>query len=236
MPRTRSTNVLAPAPLLASVAESAIPETPPELLEQISTQGQTIMEDVNDSAQAVSILLPAVDALSNAIQQPSVAEQKAQELTERELEAAFATDADEHEGDDSDTDSDGEVKASERWEGDVPAATIDNGVKCPHPKCPSNRKPRARQFKKRKEHPTEEPERKTPWGRYLYAFKKEHPEMDKHTAKVEARKTYIPESGKKKSFQRIFAEKWKANNPLWTQIKDPQELDNVIRAAFLAQV
>ena len=178
----------------------------------------------------------------------------AESVSDEALEAAFGTDSDEHEGDsgpDGETEDDkpcdcfeepadepeGEVKTSARWKDDIPASTSDE-VKfvCPHPKCPSHKKPNARLFKKRKERPVQEPERKTEWGRYLFQFKKDHPEMDKYTAKVEARKTYTPKNGKKKSFHRIFAEKWKANNPLWTQIKDPEALERTIRTAFLAQV
>ncbi len=167
----------------------------------------------------------------------SAAEQ--QGLAQAEMDAAFETDEDEVEGD-TETDEDGpdgEVKTSVRWKDDMASEAPQNpAYVCPHPKCPSNKKPSAHQFKKRKEHPVVEPERKTRWGRYLFKFKTDHPAMDSHTAKVEARKAYIPESGKKKSFQRIFAEKWKANNPLWREIKDPKELDAKIRDAFLAQV
>lgn len=159
-------------------------------------------------------------------------------VSEKEIEDAFDTDEDEVEGDsdeerEHDEHADGEVKTSDRWQDDVPAHTV---FVCPHPKCPTNKKPSQHQFKKRKEHPTPEPERKTEWGRYLFKFKAEHPQLDSHTAKVEARKAYVPASGKKKSFQRIFAEKWKANNPLWREIKDAKEVDKRIREAFLAQV
>lgn len=160
-------------------------------------------------------------------------------LSQEEVDTAFATDEDEVEGDSGEEsgDPDGEVKTSERWKGDNPACTVQNPhFVCPHPKCPSNKKPSLHQFKKRKDPPTEEPERKTEWGRYLFKFKSDHPQLDPHTAKVEARKAYVPKSGKKKSFQRIFAEKWKANNPLWREMKTSKEVDAKIREAFLAQV
>lgn len=106
---------------------------------------------------------------------------------------------------------------------------------CPHPRCPSHKKASQR-FKKRKEAPAEEPERKTPWGKWLHEYKKSHPELNAFDAKIEARKYYQPKNNKRKSFHRIFAEKWKATNPAWRNIKDPKELDRAIRDAFLAQV
>lgn len=78
-------------------------------------------------------------------------------------------------------------------------------------------------------------ERKSEWGRFLHQFKTSHPEMHSLEATIEARKVYIPQSGKQKSFERIYTEVWKVKNPRWQQMSKEQRVA-AIRADFIKLV
>ncbi len=77
-----------------------------------------------------------------------------------------------------------------------------------------------------------EVERKSEWGRFLHDFKARHPDLAPLEATIEARKVYVPESGKQKSFERIFTEVWKTRNPRWPKMDKAERLI-AIRAAFV---
>lgn len=76
---------------------------------------------------------------------------------------------------------------------------------------------------------------KTPWGQFLRKFKAEHPDLSSAEAEIEARKNYIPKSGKEKSFERIFSEVWKRKNPKWEKLTK-EELRATIRADFIKMI
>lgn len=80
-----------------------------------------------------------------------------------------------------------------------------------------------------------EVERKSEWGRWLHDFKVSHPDMHALEATIEARKTYIPKSGKQKSFERIFTEVWKTKNPRWATFTKEQR-HAAIRADFIKSI
>lgn len=61
-------------------------------------------------------------------------------------------------------------------------------------------------------------ERKSQWGKFLAAYKEEHPDLCAYEATIEARKVYQPANGKSKSFERIFTEVWKQRNPKWVKM------------------
>jgi len=78
-------------------------------------------------------------------------------------------------------------------------------------------------------------ERKSEWGKYLHDYKLAHPDICSLEATIEARKTYIPKSGKQKSFERIFTEVWKTKNPMWQKMTKEQRT-LAIRAAFVGAI
>jgi hypothetical protein len=80
-----------------------------------------------------------------------------------------------------------------------------------------------------------EVERKSEWGRFLHEFKTKHSDMCPLEATIEARKVYIPKSGKQKSFERIFTEVWKQQNPMWQRL-DKQERVAAIRKSFIKSI
>lgn len=80
-----------------------------------------------------------------------------------------------------------------------------------------------------------EVERKSPWGRFLHQYKLDHPELHSLEATIEARKVYTPQSGKQKSFERIFTEVWKTKNPRWASFSKEQRIA-AIRADFIKLV
>lgn len=80
-----------------------------------------------------------------------------------------------------------------------------------------------------------EVERKSEWGRWLHQYKVDHPNLAPLEATIEARKTYIPKSGKQKSFERIFTEVWKVKNPRWTTFTKEQR-HAAIRADFIKSI
>lgn len=77
--------------------------------------------------------------------------------------------------------------------------------------------------------------RKSEWGQYLFDFKQKHPDLCPLEATIEARKTYVPKSGKQKSFERIFTEVWKTKNPKWSQMTKEQRVA-AIRADFVKAI
>ena len=83
--------------------------------------------------------------------------------------------------------------------------------------------------------PKKEPERKSPWGKYLHQYKLEHPDLTNADAEVEARKVYTPANGKKKSFERMYTEVWKKRNPKWEKM-DKEERRIAIRADFVKAI
>lgn len=79
-------------------------------------------------------------------------------------------------------------------------------------------------------------ERKSPWGIFLHKFKMEHPDLCPAEATVEARKIYVPKSGKKKSFERIATEQWKASHPReWAKLTKEERIE-AVRAHFIKLV
>jgi hypothetical protein len=80
-----------------------------------------------------------------------------------------------------------------------------------------------------------EVERKSEWGRFLHNFKLQHPQLHSLEATIEARKVYVPQSGKQKSFERIFTEVWKVNNPHWQKMSKEQRT-SAIREAFIKKI
>ncbi len=78
-------------------------------------------------------------------------------------------------------------------------------------------------------------ERKSSWGIYLHQYKLDHPDLASLEATIEARKEYVPKSGKQKSFERIFTEVWKTKNPRWKQFSKEQRIA-AIRADFIKLV
>jgi hypothetical protein len=76
------------------------------------------------------------------------------------------------------------------------------------------------------------PERKSPWGKYLFEYKQQHPELNPLEATIEARKRYVPENGKKKSYQKLFAEVWKIKNPDWRRFTE-SERQLAMRQSFI---
>lgn len=78
-------------------------------------------------------------------------------------------------------------------------------------------------------------ERKSPWGRYLFQYKVDHPELYGLEATIEARKHYVPTGKKPKSFERIFTEVWKTKNPNWQKFSKEERLA-AIRASFVATI
>jgi len=75
-------------------------------------------------------------------------------------------------------------------------------------------------------------ERTSEWGKFLHGFKLAHPEISSLEATIEARKVYVPKSGKQKSFERIFTEVWKTQNPMWPKM-DKEQRTLAIRRSFL---
>jgi uncharacterized short protein YbdD (DUF466 family) len=78
-------------------------------------------------------------------------------------------------------------------------------------------------------------ERKSDWGKFLHDFKQKHPDIYGLEATIEARKVYVPKSGKQKSFERIFTEVWKQTNPGWPRMTK-EERTAAIRKAFIAAI
>lgn len=77
--------------------------------------------------------------------------------------------------------------------------------------------------------------RKSEWGKFLIAFKLEHPTMDPFTATTEARKRYVPVNGKLKSFQKMYTEVWKTKHPNWKSMTAEQRYD-AIRMSFIETI
>lgn len=80
-----------------------------------------------------------------------------------------------------------------------------------------------------------EVERKSDWGRFLHEFKIKNPELCPLEATIEARKVYVPKSGKQKSFERIFTEVWKQQNPMWLRM-GKEERVAAIRKSFIGAI
>ncbi len=80
-----------------------------------------------------------------------------------------------------------------------------------------------------------EVERRSEWGKFLHKFKQEHKEYHSLQATIEARKVYIPSSGKQKSFERIFTEVWKTKNPMWQSMSKEQRV-LAIRESFVKSI
>jgi hypothetical protein len=78
-------------------------------------------------------------------------------------------------------------------------------------------------------------ERKSEWGKFLHKYKLEHPDVYGLQATMDARKVYVPKSGKQKSFERIFTEVWKQKNPDWQRFDKEQRLA-AIRADFIKAI
>ena len=72
------------------------------------------------------------------------------------------------------------------------------------------------------------------WIQHVAEFIKAHPELPEGEARIRARKEYIPSNGRKKSFERIYKEAWKARHPA-EMLKNltKEELDEKIRQDFL---
>lgn len=66
----------------------------------------------------------------------------------------------------------------------------------------------------------------SPWMTFLKSYQMKNPGMSQGQAQIEARKRYVGPSGRKKSYERIFREVWRAKNPAWkTLYPGPEKLD-----------
>lgn len=74
------------------------------------------------------------------------------------------------------------------------------------------------------------------WSVFLKKYQNENPGMAATEAIVEARKRYVPPSGRKKSFERIFRELWRIRNPCWKTLYNPEQAKDKMREDFLAKI
>lgn len=77
----------------------------------------------------------------------------------------------------------------------------------------------------------------SPWARFLKTFKSQHPDMSADQVMREARKRYVPPSGKPKSFERIYREIWRAKNHTWKDLyPDPEDAKKKMREDFVEAI
>ncbi len=69
------------------------------------------------------------------------------------------------------------------------------------------------------------------WNTYLKQFEAANPTMDTFTCRVRARQLYVPRSGKRKSFERIYRETYMAHHPAAKKLDD-DSLRRAIRESF----
>jgi len=86
--------------------------------------------------------------------------------------------------------------------------------------------------KKQKKGPAE----LTEWNAFLKKFRLEHPGMVSGEVTMEARKRYVPSSGKKKSYERLWKEVWRYRNPQWKDMYTPEEAKEQMRKDFIERI
>lgn len=74
------------------------------------------------------------------------------------------------------------------------------------------------------------------WALFLKKYTQDHPGLSANQAIVEARKRYIPPSGKPKSYERVWREIWRSRNPLWKTTWSPSEAKAKMREDFLDKI
>lgn len=79
------------------------------------------------------------------------------------------------------------------------------------------------------------PGQRSPWAQFLRSFQQQHPDMTQPQALMEARKRYVPPSGRLKSYERIYKEVWKTRNPTW-QTLNKDELAALMREDFVTRI
>ncbi len=77
------------------------------------------------------------------------------------------------------------------------------------------------------------PTKKSAWSKYLANYKLTHPEMDAGEAQIQARKRYVPGSGKEKSYERLFREVFDARFPSLKETLPKDEYRKKMRLAFI---
>jgi len=92
----------------------------------------------------------------------------------------------------------------------------------PHPDCARCKAPKVKG-----------PNTTQAWHEFKKKFELEHPDLDKFELDVEARKHYVPQSGKAKSFERIYREQYLARHPGERTKYSPEELALRIREAYV---
>jgi hypothetical protein len=127
------------------------------------------------------------------------------------------------------------------------AATFEPQVECSTEKKPAKRKRSAaaisshpectRCTQRKKKDPNAPP---SPWSLFLKKFRLENPGLSSGESLVQARKRYVPPSGRKKSFEVIFREVWQARHPNWKEefpkSSGSTEFKDKLRDAFLAAI
>lgn len=119
----------------------------------------------------------------------------------------------------------------------TPRASVDATAQTPS--APAKRGRKNGRFGKSEENAEkkvkEEAIRKSRWGRFLHEFKKANPNMNPLEATYEGRKRYVPENGKEKSYQKLWAEVWKTKNPGWRRFTD-EERAIAMRQSFIESI
>jgi len=92
-----------------------------------------------------------------------------------------------------------------------------------HPEC-------VRCTQRKKKDPTHTP---SAWSQFLKKYRLENPGLGSGQSLVEARKRYVPPSGRRKSYEVIFREVWQAKNPNWKEEFSKTDLKDKLRSEFL---
>lgn len=76
----------------------------------------------------------------------------------------------------------------------------------------------------------------SPWHAYLREFTARHPTLSKEEVMMKARLQYVPPSGKKKSFEKLYTQWYMAMHPHFALSKPtPEEISKVVRKAFVKE-
>lgn len=74
------------------------------------------------------------------------------------------------------------------------------------------------------------------WSQFLKKYMAANPSMSVNEATIEARKRYVPPSGHKKSYERIFKEIWRLQHPSYKTEFTPEQAKEKMREDYLAKI